>query len=644
MYQSTRLADSPLDNADAEGKILFSSDNGATWQLLHSFGHPVFWIALDPNNANRAYASVIHYGGGTGIGGVYRCDNLLALSGSTWTLLPAPPRTQKHPASIVVLNDGKVLAGYSGRRNASGAFTNSSGAFLFNPASNSWQDVSAPGMQYWTKDIIPAPDDVSQNIWYAAVFSGWGGAPNGLGGLYRTINRGQSWTKLTGTQFDRVTSITFNPLNNKQVYLTTEQNGLWITDNISAANPVFTLVENYQYRQPERVFFNPFKPCEIWISSFGNGMKIGNLVSATITPDGVTSFCQGGSVQLTASLGNSYLWSTGETTQNINVSSSGNYMVTITNGGGCPASSPAIIVTVNPIPLATITTNGAITFCQGGSVQLTASDGNSYLWSTGETTQNINVSSSGNYMVTITNGGGCSASSPGISVTVHPIPMATITTSDTTTFCQGGSVQLTASLGSSYLWSSGETTQNINVAISGDYFVKVTNSEGCFFVSPASLVTVYPLPPTPSITISGTKLLSSSEDGNQWYLNGISIVGATEQSFIATQNGGYSVLITDNNGCTSSSSIYNIIITDTKEILENNAATISPNPNNGKFVIDIKSKNCSIDIINLFGYKIYTSNIQKGIAEIDISNHPGGLYFVRISSELGKQNFKIIKN
>jgi len=277
MYQSTRLGDSPLDNADAEGKILFSADNGATWQLLHNFGHPVFWIALDPNNPNRAYASVIHYNGGAGTGGVYRCDNLLAPGGSSWTLLPDPPRTQKHPASIAVLNDGKVVCTFSGRRNAAGAFTNSSGVFLYNPSSNAWTDVSDPGMYYWTKDIVVAPTDPAQNTWYASVFSGWGGPPNGLGGLYRTVNRGQSWTKLTGSQLDRVTSVTFNPLNNKQVYLTTEQQGLWMTSDITSANPVFTQVQNYDYRQPERVFFNPYNLSEIWVSSFGNGMRMGSL-------------------------------------------------------------------------------------------------------------------------------------------------------------------------------------------------------------------------------------------------------------------------------------------------------------------------------------------------------------------------------
>ncbi len=91
MYQSTRLQDAQLDAADANGKIIYSTNMGATWQNLKVFNHPVFWVAVDPNNQNRAYASVIHYNGGAGLGGIYRTDDLNNLSTSTWTLLPNPP-------------------------------------------------------------------------------------------------------------------------------------------------------------------------------------------------------------------------------------------------------------------------------------------------------------------------------------------------------------------------------------------------------------------------------------------------------------------------------------------------------------------------------------------------------------------------
>lgn len=282
MYQSTRLQDAILDGSDVNGKIIYSTDNGASWQNLKVFNHPVFWIALDPNNSNRAYASVIHYAGGNGIGGIYMCNDLQNLASSTWTLLPDPPRTEKHPASIVVLNDGKMICSYSGRRNSGGSFTPSSGVFIYNPANNSWTDVSHQGMYYWTKDVVIDPNDPAQNTWYAGVFSGWGGAPNGLGGLYKTTDRGASWTKLTAASvIDRVTSCTFHPNNADQIYMTTETDGLWKCNNINGATPVFSVVQTYPFKQPERVFFNPYNSNELWVTSFGNGMKMGTVNAVT---------------------------------------------------------------------------------------------------------------------------------------------------------------------------------------------------------------------------------------------------------------------------------------------------------------------------------------------------------------------------
>ena len=281
IYQSTRLADAQLDANDANGKIVFSSDSGANWSVLHTFGHPVYWVTIDPNNSERMYASVIHYGGtqGTQLGGIYITNNLSSGVGSTWTKLPNPPRTEGHPSCILVLNDGKMVCTFSGRRNPSGTFTASSGVFLYDPVTNSWSDRSNTGMYYWTNDIIIDPADATQNSWYVAVFSGWGGAPNGLGGLYKTTDRGLSWIKLTGSQFDRVTSVTFNPLNNSQAYLTTETQGLWISNTMSSVSPQWTLVNSYPFRQPERVFFNPYNQYEMWVTSFGNGMKVGTLTS-----------------------------------------------------------------------------------------------------------------------------------------------------------------------------------------------------------------------------------------------------------------------------------------------------------------------------------------------------------------------------
>jgi hypothetical protein len=143
-------------------------------------------------------------------------------------------------------------------------------------------------MYYWTRDVVVDPSDPDQNTWYVCVYSGWGGAPNGLGGLYRTTDRGMHWIKLTGSQFDRVASITFNPKKPEQAYLTTETQGLWISDDMNNSQPAWTLVDSYPFRQPERVFFNPYKQDEIWVTSFGNGLRLADLSSNGIKEEPAT--------------------------------------------------------------------------------------------------------------------------------------------------------------------------------------------------------------------------------------------------------------------------------------------------------------------------------------------------------------------
>ncbi len=285
MYQSTRLSDANLDVNDSNGKISFSTDNGKTWKLMHQFNHPVFWVALDPRNNNTMYASVIHYGNGSGQGGIWVSNDIQNGAVSKWFKLTNPPRTEGHPASIQVLKDGNVLCTYSGRRNPSGQFTKSSGLFFYNPITQTWKDLSDPGMYFWTKDVVVDPFDSEENTWYVAVYSGWGGAPNGLGGLYKTENRGLSWQKITGSSFDRVSSITFHPTDRNKSFMTTETDGLWALENMNSLSPSWNLVKSYKFRQPERVYFNPYKPNQMWVSSFGNGMNFSDLTITNLGPE-----------------------------------------------------------------------------------------------------------------------------------------------------------------------------------------------------------------------------------------------------------------------------------------------------------------------------------------------------------------------
>src|SRR5205085_396419 len=65
--------------------------------------------------------------------------------------------------------------------------------------------------------------------------------------------------------------------------LTTETQGLWYSNNMRSATPTFTPVANYPFRQPERVFYNPFNPNEIWVTSFGSGLRLG-VVNGNSSP------------------------------------------------------------------------------------------------------------------------------------------------------------------------------------------------------------------------------------------------------------------------------------------------------------------------------------------------------------------------
>jgi hypothetical protein len=214
---------------------------------------------------------------------VYVTNNLSSGASASWTKLSDPPRTERHPAVIAVLRDGSVVCSYSGRRNAAGAFTASSGVFVYNPASQQWRDATDANMQYWTRDIVIDAFDTTQNTWYACVYSGWGGAANDKGGLYRTTNRGQNWARLTSTSdILSVPSCVINPANRDQMFVTSEINGLWYTANLSAATPTFTQVSGYPFSHPQRVFFNPYHADAVWVASFGNGMRVASMSGSAV--------------------------------------------------------------------------------------------------------------------------------------------------------------------------------------------------------------------------------------------------------------------------------------------------------------------------------------------------------------------------
>ena len=274
MYGSIYLTDALID--PGTGEIFETSDNGLTWTVTHDFGRVVMDMAIDANNPNRFYACIAN----SIDGGIYYSDDY----GTTWSQLTSPPRTEGHPIEIEVLADGTLVAVFSARYSSS-QFTASSGVFVSEDNGLTWLDRSDIGMHYWTMDLEIAPDNDS--VWYASVRSHWGINNLEQGGVYRSTDRGVSWARIK--DFYRVWSVTVHPTNPDVAYVCThdDQDGLQYTENLTSSSPVFERVDGYHFANPNRVIFNPYDENEIWVASFGNGLKKG------IVSSGPTDFDEG---------------------------------------------------------------------------------------------------------------------------------------------------------------------------------------------------------------------------------------------------------------------------------------------------------------------------------------------------------------
>ncbi len=339
-------------------------------------------------------------------------------------------------------------------------------------------------------------------------------------------------------------------------------------------------------------------------------------ITATVNSSGPTTFCVGDSVILTASPGNSYSWSTSDTTQSITVFTSNTYTVNVI--GNCGTATASQTVIVNTLPVANITASGPTQFCQGSSVTLTAAGTGPYLWSTGETSSSISVSTSGTYILSVLNS--CGTDTTSEEVIVKQLPTATISGAPAVV-CPGEIVTLTASGGTSYLWSNGETTESIKISNGGNYNVTASNDCGSAqdnVVIASSNLNVsftadtlsgsYPL----DINFSNTTF---GGDTYNWNFDDGSSSTTNSPHHTFQYNGTFNVLLTgtDALGCSGTAQI-SIVVYDDSKITIPNAFTPNGDGKNEFFnVITNKSSLVvSGQIFNRWGGEIATWNSLEG--------------------------------
>lgn len=288
-------------------------------------------------------------------------------------------------------------------------------------------------------------------------------------------------------------------------------------------------------------------------TSHGSASVPIDALTASINAGGPTTFCDGGSVVLAAPAAASYQWLNGTTpigganASTYTATASGSYSVTIADANGCSATSPATVVTVNPIPAANVVAPVSVCAAGSSSASVAAQPGATYAWTIsggtitagqGTDTVSFTAGNSGavTFGVTVTLNGCVSSGSAQTAIGSFT---PSIAAGGPTTFCDGGSVTLTATTASSYQWflngqPTGQTSQSIVVSSAGSYSVSAA-SGGCSGTSSAVGVTVLPQPvatisAAPAVDAASTRNVASVPQGPAgttyaWTIQNGTIVG-----------------------------------------------------------------------------------------------------------------------
>ncbi len=428
--------------------------------------------------------------------------------------------------------------------------------------------------------------------------------------------------------------------------------------------------------------------------------------NASILQNGPLNGCRG-NIILSCNTGNnfSYQWLlngspvSGANTSSFNPQISGNYSVIITENN-CPVYSNTIVVNILVSPQPVISSSGVIQTCYGGgTVILDAGNGyNSYIWSSGSNAQFANVTSSGNYVVTVTDNNGCLGVSQPFAVNASLAQIPSI--------CFVGADQFTNSTNNRIIWE-----KPISTIIDSFFIYKETNiansylkigsksyADTAIFIDYFSNIAVQPYRYRISVFDScgvesalsnyhqSIHLTINQGISNSWNLiwtkyEGLSIpsyniyrgTSPNNLNLISAVSGNISSY-TDLNPPTGqvyyqievvlpfscdpvnpqrSSAVFNSVLsniansplTSIETINNNFEVKLYPNPSSGKVFLEFEENynNIQIRLFNYIGQEIYKNVFENSLKlEFNLPNEQN-LYFFEIITEKGKRIYPIIK-
>ncbi len=355
------------------------------------------------------------------------------------------------------------------------------------------------------------------------------------------------------------------------------------------------------------------------------------VFSAQITND----VCGGetGSIDLTASpSGCQYVWSSGQTDEDLSDIPEGQYAITVTSPNGCLAADTFTVANVNlNFSITSTITPDTSCLLPAGSIDLMISPAGSYQfnWSTGQVTEDLSGLPSGHYSVTVTDQANCLASLDMTVVDSTTNPVVTATLAGTTCQQPVGQIdlQVIPSAGNSFTWSNGATTEDIAGLSAGIYTVTVSGANGCETYASYELddhstsfsITATVEPNTSCLVADGSITLSLTPQGPYFYQWADGSQTSAIHSLMAGQ---YSVVITDTAGCAKQDTFW---VEDQRVYPQ---VTLMPLPatcghQNGSVNSTVTGTNG-----NLYLW-------SNGMAQPDLTDLPAGLYTVTVTGDNG---------